>query len=229
MDGSLKTKRAFPIRTRAPCVSRASVVGSPFTSVPFVEPRSRTVHPFTSFVISAWCPDAIRSSRTIVFVSRRPRETRLPVSGTRSPFRSPDVYSRKQAEAVAPSRAADDSSSNRIRVSPTSITSPWRRVRRFTGSPLTRVPLVDPRSATSHPFARGTTLQWCREALASVASTTVFPGSRPTEIASVGLRAKVCPAGTPPPDSDSTINRAIGCSLRRSPTTPGGAEGPADG
>jgi hypothetical protein len=43
MAGSWKTKRTLPIRILAPWVSCASVIISPLTRVPFVEPRSRRV------------------------------------------------------------------------------------------------------------------------------------------------------------------------------------------
>ncbi len=92
--GSLKTNFAPPIRTRFPWESAVSVTGVPFTSVPFVEPRSRIVYPLRSFTTSAWCDEAILSASTTVFDSRRPKEVRAAVRATRSPFRSPAVHSR---------------------------------------------------------------------------------------------------------------------------------------
>ena len=222
--GSLKTRRALPTRIRDPWVSIVSVTGSPLTRVPFVEPRSRSVNPFKSLTISAWCAEAILSWRTIVLESRRPNVVRGARSGIRSPLRSPAVHSRKQTSGIArrpppvPDAAADaapSGSSKRSLVSPTSMTSPCFRRRRSTAEPLTRVPLVDFRSTRSNPPpGAGTSSQCLREALPSPSSTTAFPGTRPTErVSPVNSTVRSETPGLP----ELMMSRGIAAGLRGDP------------
>ena len=92
--------------------------------------------------------------------------------------------------------SATEVSTKTMRCAPTRMRELWRRIASTTGSPSTRVPLVDPRSRRTKPFGSRVISQWTPETEES-SKETVLLGRRPKVVRAV-LSGRVVPSFSPP-------------------------------
>ena len=141
-------------------------------------------------------PTAPARATTTRAPTRAPAELRRPPPSTSS---SPRM--RPHSEASSPperedSMSATEVSTKTMRCAPTRMRELWRRIASTTGSPSTRVPLVDPRSRRTKPFGSRVISQWTPETEES-SKETVLLGRRPKVVRAV-LSGRVVPSFSPP-------------------------------